>query len=146
MCSALDHSANTTDGGALKVRTISSSLSARLFLRAPITFSFAEFLEVGCHFVEALLPEAPIDRQPLVDCFEAFRLELAWPPLCLSAARNGASALEHLGMPGDRRQADFEGVGQCVYRGLALGEARKNGASCRVGQGREGGGQRVSHI
>src|SRR5262252_1085078 len=145
MCSALDHSANTTDAGALKVRTINSSLSATLFFRTPITFPFAEFLEVGGHLVEALLPEAPIDRQPVVDGLKAFWLELARPPLCLAAARNEASALEHLEMPGDRRQADLEGFGQLVHGGLAVCEARENGASRWVGQGRKGGRQQVGH-
>src|SRR5262245_28962476 len=146
MCSALDHSANTTAGGASKVRTIRSSLSATLFfLRAPITLSFAEFFEVSCHFVKALLPEASIDRQPVVDCLEAVWLELARPPLCLAAARHEASTLEHLEMPRDRRQGDLEGCGQFVHSGLALYEARENGASRGVGQGREGGRQPV-HI
>src|SRR5215471_3993296 len=144
--SALDHGANTTDGGALKVRTINSSLSATLFLWAPITFSFPEFFEVGCHLVEALLPEPPIDRQPVIDRLEAFWLELARPPLCFAAARNETSALEDLEMARDRRQADLEGLGQLVHSGLAVCEARENGASRRVGQGREGGRQQVGHI
>src|SRR5215467_7807167 len=96
MCSALDQSANTTDGGALKVRTINSSVSATLFLWASITLSFAEFLEVGCHLVEALLPEPPIDRQPVIDGLETVRLELARTPLRLATARNEAGAFEHL--------------------------------------------------
>src|SRR5262245_8057418 len=147
MCSALVHRANTTDGGALKVRTINSSLSATFFLWAPITPSFfTEFFEVGCHLVEALLPEAPIDRQPVIDRLEAFWLELARPPLCLAAARNETSTLEHLEMPRNRRQANLEGFGQLVYSGLAVCEARENGASRRVGQGREGGRQQVGHI
>src|SRR5262249_13205620 len=133
MCSAFDHRANTTDGGALKVRTINSSLSATLFLWAPITFSFAEFFQVGCHLVEALLPETPIDRQPVIDRLEAFWLELARPPLCLAAARNETGALEHLEMPRHSRQADLEGFGQLVHGGLAVCEARENGASRRVG-------------
>src|SRR5262249_46408635 len=139
MCSAFDHRANTTDGGALKVRTINSSLSATLFLSAPIAFSFAEFFQIRCHLVEALLPEAPIDREPVIDGLEAFWLELARPPLCFATARNETGAFEHLEMPRDRRQADVEGVSQLVHSGLALGEARQNGASRRVGQGREGG-------
>src|SRR5262245_29935644 len=146
MCSTLDHRANTTDGGALKVRTINSSLSAMLSLWARITFSFAEFIEVGCHLVEALLPEAPIDRQPVIDRLEAVWLELARPPLCFAAARNETGALEHLEMARDRRQADLEGFGQLVHCGLANCQARENGASCRVGQRREGGRQHVGHI
>src|SRR5690349_25030667 len=106
MCSALDHKANTTEGGALKVRTIKSSWSATLFLCASMTFSFAELFEVGCHLVEALFPEAPINRHPVIDGLQAIRLELARPPLCLAAARNKTGALEHLEMPRDRRQAD----------------------------------------
>src|SRR5262245_44500050 len=145
MCSALDHRANTTDGGALKVRTINNSSSATLFLWARITFSFAEFLEVGGHLVEALLPEAPIDRQPVVDGLKAVWFELARPPLGLAAARNEACALEHLEMPRDRRQADLEGLGQLVHGGLAVCEARENGASRWGGQGRKGGRQQVGH-
>src|SRR5215470_15357144 len=95
MCSALDHRANTTDGGALKVRTINSSWSATLFLWAPMSFSFAEFFEVGRHLVEALLPEAPIDRQPVIDGLKAVWLELARPLLCFPTARNEAGALKH---------------------------------------------------
>src|SRR5262249_18237740 len=108
MCSGFDHRAKTTDTGALKLRTLNSSVAASLFLWAPIPFSFPDFSEVGCHLVEALLPEAPIDRQPVIDGLEAVWLELARPPLRLAAARNEASALEHFEMPRDRRQADLE--------------------------------------
>src|SRR5262245_33275196 len=116
MCSGFDHRANTTDAGALKVRTISSSLSATLFLRAPITFSFVELLEVGGHPVEALLPETSIDRQPVVDGHEAFGFEPARSPLGGASARDQSGALQDFEMARHRGQADLKRFCQLVDR------------------------------
>src|SRR5262245_19053315 len=80
MCSASDQSAHTTDAGASKVRTMSSSLSAILFA-AGITSSCFELVDIGSHPVEALVPEPPIDREPVVDGPEASHFQQTRPPL-----------------------------------------------------------------
>src|SRR5215470_7907976 len=97
MCSARDHRSNTSDTGASKVRTISSSLSA-LLLWTLMTFSFLDLFDVGRHLVEALLPELPIDREPVVDGPETVDFDLAGPPLRRATTRNQAGALQHLEM------------------------------------------------
>src|ERR1700675_3505605 len=121
MCSAFDQSANTTDGGALNVRTMRSSSSAILF-GALIAFSFLELIEVGGHLVEALLPETPIDREPVIDSPKALRFELARAPLRLAPSRNEAGFLQHLQMPRHRRKADFEWLGNLVHGRVTLHE------------------------
>src|SRR5262245_23930950 len=92
MCSASDQSANTIDAGASKVRTMSSSLSA-IFFAAGITGSCFELVDVGSHPVEALVPEPPINREPVVDGPEASHFQPTRPPLPL------ATAPEHAGAP-----------------------------------------------
>src|SRR5215813_3963098 len=84
-CSGRDHRANTSDGGASKVRTISSSLSA-IFLCAVITGSCFEVIDIVGHLVEALVPEPPIDREPVVEGPEALRFEPAGAPLRLATS------------------------------------------------------------
>src|SRR5262245_18755769 len=141
-CAALDQSANTNDGGASKTRTIRSSLSA-IFLGAVIAFSFLELSEVGGHLVEALVPETPIDRQPVIDGPETFWLQLARPPLGLTRARDQAGFLQHLEMARHGGKADRERLGDLVDRRVALREPRQDGPPGRVREGREGGGEGV---
>src|SRR5215510_9902045 len=119
MCSASDQSANTIDAGASKVRTMSSSLSA-IFFAAGITGSCFELVDVGSHPVEALVPEPPINREPVVDGPEASHFQPTRPPLRLATARDQPGALEHFQVARHRREADLEGLGQLVHRRLAL--------------------------
>src|SRR5690242_10182573 len=119
MCSGLDQSANTTDAGALKVRTISNSSSATL-LATVMTLSLFELPNVGGHPVEALLPEAPINREPIVHGLQPSHLEPAWPPLGLPPPGYQPGSLQHLQMARHSRQADSERLGDFVDGRFAL--------------------------
>jgi hypothetical protein len=67
----------------------------------------------------------------------------ARPPLRLAAARDQTCALQHLQVPRHRRQADVERPRQLLHRSLAGREARQNGATRRIGQGRESEAERI---
>src|ERR1700750_394849 len=117
---------NTSAAGASNVRWIRSSLSAmgRDSVLVAI-FGPRQVFQQDVHLVEAALPEAAVEGEPLVDLLERGRVERAWPPLGFLATRDQAGRFQHLQMTGNRLQGDIERLGQLVHRGLALGQARQ---------------------
>src|SRR3989440_1700984 len=145
---------HTRATGASKVRSTTSGSSfvttlgfAAIFLLLVVNFLrlvlALQFLEVAAQPVEALLPVAPIDIDPVGDVLERIGLEPAGPPLRLAAALDQARALEDLEVLGHGREADLEGLGQLQDRSLARGEAREDRPPSGIGEGGKRGAEAV---
>ena len=104
-----------------------------------LAFFGLQLFQIVVEPIEALVEEAAVVFEPIVDVLERPRLDAARPPLRLAAARDQAGALQHLEMLGDRRQAHGEGLGQFRHRGLAQRQPRQDGAAGGIGEGGEGG-------
>src|SRR5262245_36581070 len=146
---------HTSATGASKTRstTSASSFVARLLfafiflLLSGFLVLALQLLEVAAQLVQALLPEAPVELDPVGDALERAGLQAAGAPLRFAAALDQARALEHLEVLGHRRQAHVEGLRDVEHRRFAGGEAREDRAPCWVGEGGEGGAEGVGgHI
>src|SRR5258706_11344002 len=126
----------TSATGASKVRsTTSGSCFVAGLLFAAISFLLAlnflnlvfalQLLEVAVEPVEAPLPVAPVDLDPVGDVLQRVGLQPAGTPLRLAAALDQTRALEHLQVLGHRRKADVERLGQLGHPALARGGARR---------------------
>src|SRR5579862_3179825 len=73
--------------------------------------------------IEALVVEAAIVVEPVVNILERARLDPAGPRLRLARAGDQAGALEHLEMLRDRRETHRKGFGELHDRGLAERQA-----------------------
>src|SRR5688500_8095565 len=87
--------------------------------------------------VEALLPVAPVVRQPIGGFLERTALEPGRPQLRATAAYDQPGSLEHLEVLGDRLEADRERLRQLVHRRLALGQPGQDRAARGIRQRRE---------
>ena len=74
-------------------------LSATFLLRR-LWLRLQDF-EIVVEPIEALLPQAAIAFEPVVNAFQRGRFEPAGPPLRLAAARDQAGVFQHLEMLGD---------------------------------------------
>src|ERR1700733_4479388 len=105
---------------------------------------FAGFLglqrfQIAIEAIEALVVEAAIMVEPVVDRLECARLDAARPPLRCARARDQAGTFQHFQMLGDGGQAHGERFRQILHGGFALGEPRQDGAAGWIGEGAEGG-------
>src|SRR5262245_32333315 len=146
---------HTSATGASKTRstTTGSSFVARLLfafiflLLSGFLVLALQLLEVPAQLVQALLPEAPVELDPVGDALTRARLQAASAPLRLAAALDQPRALEHLEVLGHRGQADVEGLRDLEHRGFARSEAREDRAPRGVGEGGKGGAEAVGgHI
>src|SRR4051812_13996317 len=93
--------------------------------------------------VEARLPEPTVALEPLGGVLERDRPEPRRAQLRAAPPLDQAGALEHAQMLADGLGGDGERRGELVDRGLALDEAREDRPPGGVGEGGEGGGERV---
>jgi hypothetical protein len=96
-----------------------------------------QLLQVVIQPIEALVPELAVPLHPIGDLVQRSRLQPARPPLCLSSLRDQPGSLQHLEVLGDGGQAQGEGLGQLVDRGLALGEPRQDRSPRGIGERRK---------
>src|SRR5579863_892238 len=153
MCLGSAQHWNTSEGGASKTRTrVRSSAPARaadllllaaMFLLLRGLVLRLQLLQVFVQPVQALLPMAAVLLHPVGHVLERRRLEAAGAPLGVAAAADEPGFLQHLQMLGDGGLADLEGGREFGDGGLAGGEARQDGPTGRVRQGRKCGAQLV---
>jgi hypothetical protein len=89
-CFGLVHASKTSSRGASNtrvVRIVRACPVPRLFLASMLLLLGLKFREIIVQLVEAGVPEAAILFKPVVDVLEGGRLDPAWPPLRLAAAR-----------------------------------------------------------
>src|SRR4051812_46916372 len=150
MCSGLLIASKTRSRGASKRRVsrISRSdgvLTLKLLLfPAPLTamcvlLFLRECLQIRIEAIESLLPDGPIPLGPVGNVPNRARLETAWTPLRLAAARDQPRAFEHAQVLRYGRQADIERLRKLSHGPFARDEPGQNRAPGRIGQGRERG-------
>src|SRR5262249_36876917 len=146
-CLGSVHTANTSSRGASNSRTAmiarGSCSRSRLFPAATSFLLRLQFAQVLVEAVEPFLPKRAIVFQPFVQRLERSGLNAAGAPLRLAAARDEPGTLQHLEMFGDRGSADGEGLGELTHGRFSERKPRQDGASGRVGEGREGGAETV---
>src|SRR3954468_816978 len=76
--------------------------------------------EVVVELVEALRPHASVRLDPVESGIQGRPLQVARAELGLPAAGDQAGAFEHLQVLGDAGEAQLEGLGQFVHRGVAV--------------------------
>src|ERR1700704_992514 len=85
-----------------------------------------QLAQIVVQAVEALLPEAAIALEPVVDVLQRARLDAAGPPLLLAASCDQARALQDLEMLGHGGKAHVERLGELRDRGLAQRQPRQD--------------------
>src|SRR5262249_47952481 len=118
-------------------------LSAMLFL-LEFQFLFLQLAQIVIQTVEALLPETTILLRPVGNLFERPCLELTGPPLGITPSRNQSCVLQHFEVLRDCGQTHREWLGQLCNRGLSGGQARKDRAPSRIGDGGQSDAQTIS--
>src|SRR6478735_2132844 len=93
--------------------------------------------EDGVEGPEALLGDEPVAVDPRGQGLQAGCLEVDGPTLGVAGATHEPRRLEHLDVLADGLLADLERFGELVDGGGPPTEAGHDGASHRVGQGRE---------
>src|SRR6185437_10426792 len=137
-CLASVKAANTISRGALNTRLPMierGSVSRSMLFLAPIflLLRFQDF-EIVVETIEALLPQAAIAFEPIVNAFQRSRFKLARTPLRFAAACDEACVLQYLQMLGNCGPAHLEWFGEFADGRLAKRETRQDGAACRIGQ------------
>src|SRR3954452_23247462 len=95
--------------------------------------------EVVVELVEALGPPAPVRLDPVHGGVQGVPFQVAGAELRLPTSGDQPRAFEHLQVLGYPRQAQVEGLGQLVHRGVAGRELGHDGPAGRVGERRERG-------
>src|SRR6476659_10392145 len=102
--------------------------------------------QVVLQSIELSLPQLAVFLDIVGDLLEGRGSDSAGPPLRLASLRDEPRLLQHLQVPRDRGEADVEGLGELVDCGFARGEPREDGASRRIGEGRERHAEAVGHM
>src|ERR1700674_479519 len=113
------------------------SAAAALLLASTLLLLRLQLVQVFVQAVEALVPEAAIVVEPVVNVLQRRRLDPAGPPLRRAAARDQAGALQYFKMLGDGGKGHVEGFGELGHRGFSQGEPREDGSARRVGKSRK---------
>jgi len=99
--------------------------------------------QVGIEASKALGPKLLVVRHPVGDFLEGLGGDAAGAPLGFTAAGDQTGVFEDFEVAGDGGHAHGEGRGEFSDGGLAGGEAREDGAARGIGEGGEGGTERI---
>jgi hypothetical protein len=89
-----------------------------------------------------LFPKPPVVLDPGCRILHGLGQQTAAAHSAILLPGEQAGLLEHPQVLGNGRKGDAKGLGQFTHRGLAAGQARKDGPAGGIGERREGGIER----
>src|SRR6266536_3583033 len=144
MCVGSDQTFQTSSRGASKTRDATISRAAVSVATGMFLLLAFQCSQIFIQAIETVFPETAIVVDPIGDLLERRGIEVTRTPLCVTAPRDQTGMLENFQMFRYRGQAHIERFGELGDGRIARREASQDCAACRVGQGGEGGSQRVA--